>query len=213
MLIPSQIRSAKPLVVRESADGIYSFVNAYDGNSQDFFDNHQAAEGNHPRDASRQEIVEPAVEPESPERTGKLQREPIQGSESELWAKIEHYLFHIVDPEKEARARDVKAVYEELKHSGSLCVSQIAIETGLPLEKIFLALRQLLREGAVEWRPDRSGMVSIKRAWARMFRRRHQEPVAGSDPQSDPVYLIETAWSLKRFSSGNSLDSSPRQPT
>jgi hypothetical protein len=222
MLIPSRIRSTKPLEIHASSDGIYSFVNAYDGEDQVFFDfpptvaeDREGREAEPPPEAQRKPA--PPASPPS-EQTGGFVSEPVlQGSEEELWAKIWDYLFEHLDPEKVADADDVRAVYEHLKHSGSQCVSQIAIETGLPLQRIYLALRQLTSEGAVEWRPDRSGMKSLGRVLRRLEAGRLQRHRPGQrngspSPPSRSVRLIETAWSLTRLASSHPWNSRPRQP-
>jgi hypothetical protein len=220
MLIPSQIRSTKPLEVRASADGIYSFVNAYDGEDQVFFDSPPTvAEDQDGREAQPPPQVrcEPAPPAGPPfEQTGGLIGEPVlQGTEEELWAGIRDYLFHRLDQEKVADAGDVRAVYEHLKHSGSQCVSQIAIETGLPLRGIYMALRQLTSEGAVEWRPDRSGMVSLGRVWkrfdvGRLLGHRPGQSNGSSPPPSRQVRLVETAWSLTRLASSRAWNTGPQ---
>lgn len=225
MLIPSQIRSREPLQIRRSADGVISFDNAYEGDDQEFFGGRWTPIRD---DGEAQEAVafladKVAAEP-SPARPGLQEtatwmREPIlQGSEDELRERIEHYLADYLDPEKEADPRDVNSVYEQLKHSGSLCVSQIAIDTGLPLERVFLALRQLAMDGAVEWRPDRNRLVSLRKVFERVDVKgflRGRTSLSGlwrqlyRAPAPSPVELIETAWSIMRIFNSKPLRIEP----
>jgi len=46
-------------------------------------------------------------------------------------------------------------IFELLKRSGPLCMSQIAVDLGLPFKKVKSALEGLSQEGLVERRPDK----------------------------------------------------------
>jgi hypothetical protein len=214
MLIPSQVRNSQPLKLELGGDGIVSFVNAYEGEGQEFFRGHLTAVGqSKPQGGARSSMSTPSPLQE----TASWMREPVrQGEEKDLRRSIEEYLSRRFDPEKVADPRDVDIVFEQLKCSGSLCVSQIAIETGLPLDRIFMSLRQLAAECAVEWRPDRSPAVGLRKilqgrnvtsllrdrsALLRIWR----EWRDGLALRSNPVELIETAWSIMRVWKGNPL--------
>jgi hypothetical protein len=176
MLIPSQLRSRDPLRIQEGEDGAFTVVNAYEGDAQEFFEGRLTPlRAQPPRVALSRVKAKRAARPQS----GAGDVTEIHGSnEAELRNRVYAFLknFH---PGKEADPIHMGVVFEKLKRSGSLCVSQIAIETGLSLGQIFLALRQLRRLGAIEWRPDR-------KPWRSGERRPYH------------VQLIDTAWSISR---------------
>ena len=227
MLVPSQIRSREPLNLLESGDGVFSFTNAYEGESQEFFDGRLTPIQSREKRPGRTNATPDqgnSILPVRPplQGTAWLQEPVLQGSEEKLRTDIEEFLTKRLGPEKEADLYDVGRVFEQLKRSGSLCVSQIALETGLPLPRIFLALRQLAAENSVEWRPDRSPVVGIgnllqKFNLTQALRDRSilaklwGEWRKNSTRRSQPIELIETAWSIMRAWNSNPLTINARR--
>jgi len=194
MLTPSQILNREPLRLEEDEDGVFTVVNAYQGDAQDLFGTPlRVRRGGQAKRAARAEARDTDL--------------ILRGDEAELRKRVNGFLDSL-DPGRDADPIAMGAVFEELKRSGSLCVSQIAIETGLPLEAIFFALRQLRDDGVVEWRPDRKRVPSFGKMlqkhspiqllhfWAalgalwREWRNSERRPYN--------VQLIETSWSINR---------------
>jgi hypothetical protein len=177
VIIPSQIRSNQPLQVEEQEDGTFSFVNAYEGDWQEFFPGRPTKLRQPEMSSRRTPFREPSHEereapaPQLEDTAVQFRRPLTSGSVEELRAQIKRQLFEELDPEKEADPRDIEEIYELLKCTGSQCVSQIAVETGLSWRRILLAIRQLLKEGLVDWLPD---------------------------SRCDNIQLLETAWAIRR---------------